>query len=255
MNIDTDVKDNDDEKEQNINYDNYKFIGKECVIPGKASTVFNEETLNNALNSCLSIACDDITSAWKLKQNYGKKIPELAWDKDFHGSKIEFVSDYRVKCGGDGTGNIAVSTFTIDSDSGNTFCWEITCHAISNNSWVGFVTAPARSSVTNCNTWLGSLKNGYAIGIGRNAPSVSSYSPSHKQSNGKSMELQDRTKIGDVIKFKVDWDKNCVDVYYNGKLLQSDGKSVFENVNFTAIVPAVSNNGLLGEYSIQFIDS
>ena len=41
--------------------------------------------------------------------------------------------------------------------------------------------------------------------------------------------------VCDVVKFKVNWKKKCIDVYLNGQLLKLNGRSVFENIPETAI--------------------
>eukprot|EP01084_Bolivina_argentea_P292413 502689_1 len=69
MNIDNK---NDDEKQFENNYDHYRFIGSQCKYPGKTVSTFNEQSFNNALDSCISVTCNNVTSSWKIKQYYNE---------------------------------------------------------------------------------------------------------------------------------------------------------------------------------------
>ena len=188
--------------------------------------------------------CDELM----LKTNEMK----LVWDQKLHGNTVEFIKKNRVKCGANSSRNIVISTFKIDKSISNKFNWEIKCDTISNYSWIGFVRYPASSYITNWNYFLGGMTGVYSIGIGQNVISGSINANCHSQSNGKSFTLPQYTKNGDIFKFEVNWKKKNVNVYHNGKLIQLNGRPMFENINETCIVPAVSSNTSPGEYTIQY---
>lgn len=174
---------------------------------------------------------------------------KLIFDKKQCGNNVKFVKPNRVICGTNNTQNIVVCKNKIERKGGaNIFCWEIEVHQYSAYSWIGFIDK--KKWAVNYNTFLGQKDGVYSIGMGTNSQSGSSYN-----------RLQNRTvawpslpQIGDKYKFKVNWKKNTVDVYQNGKLCQATySKPVFENLNVDCIVPAVSSNTSPAEYTIRWL--
>lgn len=239
--------DNDDEK-RNID----KVSWKTAVVSGKKKSY---KIINLSTNTKYSIRMRaENQNGYGQFSNllYSKTTDmKLIWDQKNHGNMVQFIKKNRVKCGGNNQQNIAVCSYKIDAKKGNTFSWEIVLHTISNYSWIGFVGYPSTSYITNWNYFLGGMAHVYSIGIGPNARTASINASSHPQSNGKSIQLNATIKMDDVIKFKVNWKKKCIDIYLNNQLLKLNGKSVFENLTETAIVPAVSCNTSVGEYSIR----
>eukprot|EP01084_Bolivina_argentea_P050614 93089_1 len=96
--------DNDDEKKmENNNYDNYKVIGKKCIIPGKINVNIDQKSFDNFINSFVTINCDDITKDWKMAQMYWEytRTP-ISFDKTFSDAYYTFNDNDKsaVKKGG-----------------------------------------------------------------------------------------------------------------------------------------------------------
>eukprot|EP01083_Nonionella_stella_P184739 671800_1 len=75
----------DDEKQLHENYDHYKMIDHQCVYPGKMNIKFDQQTLDQAINSLTSVQCNNITKEWTIRQTYcPHKLKTFATDLISH---------------------------------------------------------------------------------------------------------------------------------------------------------------------------
>merc|ERR1712129_74133 len=174
-------------------------------------------------------------------------------DTKKHGTNcvIDKKKPHRIVCGTNNSQNIALCGYEIKrkGSSKDTFAWEIEVHQYSNYSWFGFVDS--RSFVRNYQYFLGQKDGVYSIGIGANALSTSSY----QGLQSRTVKLQMTPQIGDRFKFKVNWKRNTVDVYHNGKVLSVLNRktALFDNMRADCIIPAVSSNTTPAEYTIRWV--
>ena len=64
--------DNEDEKRLGQdNYDNYKIIGDNCVVPGKIDVKFDDKAfLNDTIPSLMALECGEVKQTWNMQKSY-----------------------------------------------------------------------------------------------------------------------------------------------------------------------------------------
>lgn len=232
---------NDDEKEANDNGDGMKVVEIESVDGDMVISGLRAETeygfrVRARYEQIGFTNYSNLVTITTLKMGI-----TLKWNRNRHGNGLVFVNDQRVKY--PSTRCIALADYVVRREEHETFEWTVQVHQWSKHTWIGFVNADSVDSM-NLNYFLGSDQaNQCSVGQSLGQTSLSVYGNCKASSIQKTIPS---TKVGDVFKFVVDFQRNQVTVYLNDKSLGVYWQNVYD-----ALIPAASNNTAPAEYTIS----
>eukprot|EP01084_Bolivina_argentea_P061581 112562_1 len=157
---------------------------------------------------------------------------DLLWDRQNHGSNIEFIGNQRIKA--TEQYQTCIADYIVNNDEYyKKFAWTITTYQYSNYSHFGFIDANALPQDWNAH-FVRSHNTNYSVMTQLNSTTLIV----NGDTKVNSSVTCDNTRNGDKWKFIIDFERREVSVHQNERPLGV----LWINVPFDRIVPAVSNN-------------
>ena len=168
-NDDSDDEDSDGDDDDNIDYS--KLYWNSISIPIESHN-YKLIKLLPGHKYCIRISAENKSGVSYSKiETVKTKDNVLVWLKSPVGNSVTFIKKNRCR-----TGNYQAkiaADITIDGSKTKLYAWEIELHTISNYSYLGWVNAPATTTITNWNYYIYSGHYGHhAVGISNNSTAI-----------------------------------------------------------------------------------